>query len=95
MADRGFKYVHSLLLRNGCQVVRPPSVSSTEKLTSAQVKEGKQIASLRIHIERVIRRIKEYKILEMHACINHKLLRFMNLIAIIVCALVNLQEPLL
>ncbi|KAJ8941372.1 hypothetical protein NQ318_000838 [Aromia moschata] len=52
MADRGFKGIGKLLHERNCQLVRPPSVSSAEKPTKAEVLETKRIASLRIHIER-------------------------------------------
>jgi len=41
MADRGFKIIASLLAEKGCSMVRPPSVSSDEKLTTG----GLQISS--------------------------------------------------
>ncbi|GBP06742.1 Zinc finger protein 184 [Eumeta japonica] len=46
----------------GCKLTRPPSIVSGSKLSKDEVKETKKIASLRIHIERVIRRIREFSI---------------------------------
>ncbi|XP_037301861.1 uncharacterized protein LOC119192128 [Manduca sexta] len=42
----------------GCSLVRPPSVSAKSNLTKVEARKTKEIASLRIHIERVIRRYK-------------------------------------
>lgn len=71
MADRGFKQIQTILNQKKCILIRPPTVSSTVKPSKAEVSETKRIASLRIHIERVIRRLKEYEILKQHACIHH------------------------
>lgn len=67
MADRGFKHVEVYLRKMGVLLVRPPSVVSGAKLTKAEAKETKQIASLRIHVERVIRRLREFNMLKPHA----------------------------
>ncbi|KAJ8958363.1 hypothetical protein NQ314_006424 [Rhamnusium bicolor] len=73
-------------------MIRPPSVSTSEKSTKATVKESKRIAALRIHIERVIRRIREFHMLKMHSCVNHKILYLFDYIVIIVCGLINTQD---
>ncbi|GBP28572.1 hypothetical protein EVAR_23037_1 [Eumeta japonica] len=57
MADRGFKHVEQHLLKSNINLVRPPTVERGVKMTKSQAKLTKQIASLRIHIERVIRRL--------------------------------------
>lgn len=95
MADRGFKHITSLLLEKNCVLVRPPSVTEGQKLSKIESKQAKQIAALRIHIERVIRRVREYKMLNMHAVIHNSLEYLMNCIVIIACGLINLQEPLI
>lgn len=95
MADRGFKHIDSLLHSKGCKLIRPPSVTQGEKLSKSQVLMNKRIASLRVHIERVIRRVREFSICEPHACIHPDILYLMNYIIIIVCAIVNLQGPLI
>jgi len=93
MADRGFKGI-AVMLEKKCTLVRPPSVSANEKGTKQEVKMSKRIASLRIHIERTIRRIREYSFLKPHACLNHRLVKYTDSVVKIVCGLVNLQ-PLL
>lgn len=95
MADRGFKNIDKLLCDRQCTLVRPPSVSGDAKLKKDEVLLTKRIASLRIHIERVIRRLREYKILKPHSCVHHKIVPLMDHIVYIVCGLVNLQEPLI
>lgn len=95
MADRGFKHVAALLTNRGSELIRPPSVHEGEKLSKEQVKENKRIASLRVHIERVIRRLREFTMLNPHSCIHHSLWYLMNHIVIIACGLVNIQGTLI
>ncbi|KAK5643159.1 hypothetical protein RI129_007004 [Pyrocoelia pectoralis] len=64
MADGGFKHVDKLLCQKQCKLVKPPGVSSTTATaTKLEVLETKRIASLRIHFERVIRRVREFNYL--------------------------------
>lgn len=58
MADRGFKHVEQYLRKQGVKLVRPPSVKTGDKLSKSEARETKQIASLRIHVDRVIRRLR-------------------------------------
>ncbi|KAJ6642741.1 hypothetical protein Bhyg_07695, partial [Pseudolycoriella hygida] len=67
MTDRGFKSIESLLAEKKCRLVRPPAVSAGEEMTAADVHFTKQVAALRIHIERVIKRVREFAILLPHA----------------------------
>ena len=53
------------------------------KSSKGKVLETKRIASLRIPIERVIRRLREYEMLKPHACIHHNLLPHMDSILVI------------
>lgn len=95
MADRGFKHLEPLLISMGCSLIRPPSVEQHKKPSKEEVLETKRIASLRIHIERTIRRIREFKLLKPHSCVNNKLLPQMDSVVTIASALVNLQGPLI
>lgn len=94
MADRGFKHVPTLLDANNCTLIRPPSVSEGQVMSKIKAKQNKNIASLRIHVERVIKRLREFAILDPHSCPN-KLLYLMNHILIIACAIINTQGPLI
>lgn len=95
MADRGFKHIDELLSARNNVLVRPPSVSSTLKSSKQEVKQAKRIASLRIHIERVISRIREYALLQPHARVHRSLIKYLDNIVIVACALINLQDYLL
>ncbi|XP_023951319.2 uncharacterized protein LOC112055435 [Bicyclus anynana] len=95
MADRGFKHVEQYLYQHKVQLVRPPSVVTGKKLSKSEVKETKQIASLRIHVERVIRRLREFHMLKPHACLNPNFVKILDEIIQIACALINLQDSLI
>ena len=94
MLDRGFKKVYSMLLEKGCDIVRPPSVSEGKQLSKEQVLTGRKIAGVRIHVERAIRRIREFKFLGPHACIQHSLIKYADDAMSLVCVLINLQSYL-
>lgn len=95
MADRGFKHTAHLFAKFQCEMIRPPSASNLERSSKDEVKLTKQIASLRIHIERVIRRVREYKFFVPHSCINHYLIKKTDFVVQIVCGLINLQNKLI
>ncbi|KAL0811979.1 hypothetical protein ABMA28_009377 [Loxostege sticticalis] len=92
MADRGFKDLSCSLEAKRCTLIRPPSVSKSSPSTrDGQVKLSKQIAALRIHIERVISRLREFHMLLPHACLDHNLIPVIDDVIIIACGLINMQ----
>ncbi|CAH2100747.1 unnamed protein product [Euphydryas editha] len=92
LADRGFKHLEQILHEKGMKLLRPPSVHAGTKLSNTEVRQTKIIASLRIHIERVIRRLREFHMLKQHSVINTNILRVLYHVIIIACALINLQD---
>jgi len=61
MTDRGFQIMEELLL-NFCTLSVPPGARLKSQMTSAEVKKTKDVANLRIHVERAINRIKTFRI---------------------------------
>ncbi|XP_065067591.1 uncharacterized protein LOC135693131 [Rhopilema esculentum] len=59
MADKGFD-VEDLLKEKGVVLNIPPFLQKQTQFKPVDVQETKTIAKLRIHVERAIRRIKEY-----------------------------------
>ncbi|XP_061709644.1 uncharacterized protein LOC133519624 isoform X2 [Cydia pomonella] len=96
MADRGFKEIESLKEshQNG-KLLRPPSVFANQKMTKKDVIKTKVIASLRVHVERVIRRLREFHMLKPHSVVNNKHLKYLDDLVIIACGLSNLQNPII
>lgn len=95
MADRGFKQIDFMLAKKNCLLVRPPSVEEGQILSKEKMKESKRIASLRIHIERLIRRLREFASLDIHARVNTNLLYLVNHMVLIACGIINVQGPLI
>jgi len=61
MADRGFNIRHLLLPKKA--TLNIPSFSHGKKLSVKAVRRSRNIATVRIHVERAIRRMKMFKIL--------------------------------
>ena len=53
------------------------------------------MAGLRIHVERAIRRVREFKYLAPHACTDTHLIDTVDDAVNLVCGLVNLQGSLI
>ena len=95
LADRGFKNLAGLLHRKGSSLVRPPSVESGTKMSKSDVRKTKQVASVRIHIERVIGRLREFYFLKPHSCIHHNMIKYLDHCTIVACGIINLQPALI
>lgn len=95
LADRGFKQLESDLAKRKCELIRPPSVSADKKMSKQEVIATRRIASARIHVERCISRIREFRFLDIHSRIDIHHLNLIDHAAIVVCALVNIQGPLI
>jgi hypothetical protein len=91
MADKGFPVIKSV---KGVITVIPPKASSAKKQFSAEEMESTQkIASVRIHVERVIQRLKIFQILTNR--FDHSLLPHVDKIVHCCAVLVNLQAPII
>ena len=63
MADRGFQ-IQEDLLHYYCKLSVPPGTRVKSQMTTEECKKTKEVANLRIHVERAINRIKECTILK-------------------------------
>lgn len=89
LADKGFLIKE--LLPPGVSLNIPPFLS-TPQFTESQVYETERIAKARIHVERAIRRIKCYNILQQ---VPHYLISQISIIFQVCAALTNFQYPLI
>ncbi|CAH0730982.1 unnamed protein product, partial [Brenthis ino] len=94
LADRGFKHIDTILSRKQIKLLRPPSVSKDMKLSKREAIKSKVIASLRIHVDRVIRRVRLFKFLKPHSVINNKLIQHTDEVVIVACGLINLHSSI-
>ena len=91
MADRGF-IIKDLLDGLGVSLNIPPFLEGRKQLPTDEVREGRKIASLRIHVERAIGRIKNFNILSETLPIS--LARLANQIVCVCGYLTNFQPTL-
>ena len=63
MADRGFT-IKDLLKDLNVRLNTPPFLDGRQQLPPTQIETGQKIASLRIHVERAIGRMKKFTILK-------------------------------
>jgi len=90
MADRGFNVRHLLLPKKA--TLNIPSFSHGKALSKKAVQRSRRIASVRIHVERAIRRLKTFKNLNGVVPLN---LRFsLNQVIMIAAVISNLQKRL-
>ncbi len=95
MADRGFKDCEKMFRDADITMIRPPSVITGEKLPKNVAVEAKMIASLRINIERTIRKLRGFKIISKYSQIPSKYRKYINYFVTISAALANMANPLI
>lgn len=96
MVDKGFN-VADLVLQRGAKLYMPPFTRSKaggkgRSLNQAEIRKTREIARLRVHVERAIRRLKTFKILS--NTIDTKLFPLLDQILVIVAVLCNFEPPL-
>ena len=96
MADRGFR-IEDLLLTKKAKLIAPPFTrksgnSKGKRLTAAEIRRTREIARVRIHVERAIQRVKCWRILKHQ--IPSTLANSATMIVKVVAALCNLMGPL-
>ena len=91
MADRGFT-IKDILKEINIELNLPPFMEGRPQLPPMQVQEGRKIASLRIHVERAIGRIKNYTILKGNIPVS--MARIINQIVYVCAFLSNFHTAL-
>ena len=91
LADRGFLIMEELLLR-GATLLIPPFSKGKTQFSQREIEYGRHLSRARIHVERAIGRIKNFRILQHTMPIS--LLKHADNILIICAALTNLQPKL-
>lgn len=91
LADRGFT-ISDICNEIGCTVVIPPFLDGREQFTKDEVDLTRSIAAARIHVERIIGRMKNFRLLQ--KVIPKTLVPIISQVAFVIAMLVNFQEPL-
>jgi len=86
MADRGFTILDQLKAI-GVELNIPPFLDGKQQLSAEEVQQGRSIASLRMHVERAIGRLKNFSILR--GVFPLKMARLANQI-VSVCAFITI-----
>lgn len=63
LADKGFPYIENKIRETGAILVMPPFKQADRQFTTQQNRDCYQIARVRVHVERAIRRLKYFEIL--------------------------------
>lgn len=96
MVDRGFN-ITDLLLEKRAKLHIPPFTrrdgSDRKVLTQSEIAKTREIAQLRIHVERAIERMKNYKLLENPIGIN--LWPLLDQLLVVVAVMCNMEALLL
>ena len=91
MADKGFT-IEDLLTPKQCTLNIPPFLRQKPQFIKEDVEKTQEIARLRIHVERAIRRVKEFHILDSYVPLS--LCSSVNQLWTVCCILTNFQGPL-
>ena len=91
MADRGFT-IKDILKELNIGLNIPPFMEGRQQLPASEIDEGRRIASLRVHVERAIGRLKTYAICRQTIPIS--LARLANQIVYVCTFLTNFQPAL-
>ena len=92
MADRGFQIEENLLLWF-CNLQVPPRAQTNSQMTKKQVQKTREIANLRIRVERAINRMKNYRILKGTLLIT--MMQHVDEIVLVSAALCNIKNVLI
>lgn len=94
LADKGFPEVSVKLQENGQKafIVMPPFLEKKQAFTQEETQKTYNVASVRIHVERIMQRLRIYNILNK---VPHHLFGHMDDVITVCCALVNLQPPII
>jgi hypothetical protein len=91
MADKGFT-LRKILSERDVTLNIPPFLSSLRRFSGSEIREKEQIVRLRIHVERMNKRIKENDLFD--SAIPMFLVRYINQLWTVVCLLANFKRPL-
>ncbi|XP_077521521.1 uncharacterized protein LOC144132754 isoform X1 [Amblyomma americanum] len=93
LSDKGFPSIRTTVEGKGAVLLMPPFNSGVGQLSEQAMEQTYKIASVRIHVERVIQRLKIYHVLSNRIPLS--LVPHMNKVVSVCAALVNMQAPII
>ncbi|XP_065296166.1 uncharacterized protein, partial [Dermacentor albipictus] len=93
LSDKGFPSIRTTVEGSGAVLLMPPFNSGGGQLSAEDIEITYKIASVRIHVERVIQRLNIYHILRNRVPLS--LVPHMNKVISVCAALVNMQAPII
>lgn len=93
LADKGFPGIKAPVEGNRGIVVLPPFSKGNMQFTFDELQQTYHIAHVRIHVERVIQRVKMFNVINFR--VSNELIPHMSDIMRMCCTLVNIQPPIL
>ena len=99
LADRGFR-IGDLLSEKNAKLIIRASTKNKNQLSAEEVRQSRKMSRVRVYIERAIRKMKTYKILESNLSIsmfkkNDRDFSTIDKILVIICALCNMSNPII
>ena len=94
LADKGFPNIQNDLNNSGGILVMPPFATTGRQFTEAENKAGYQCASVRIHVERAIERLKRFEILSGKP-LKMTMMKHIDDILLVIAFLVNTYPDLI
>ena len=91
MVDKGF-HIEMELEERGIKMFRPPFLRNNRQLTKVEAKATAEIAAARVHVERVIGRMKVFTILS-GMKITWGMLPYVEAIVKVIAGITNLSRP--
>lgn len=100
LADRGFK-IGDLLAEKKATLIIPASTKNKAQLSAEEVRQSRKMSKVRVHIERAIRKMKTYKILDSSLPISvikknyDEEISTIDKMLCVICVLCNIGNPII
>lgn len=92
LADKGFPLIKTSVEKKNAVVCMPPFLRNGPQFLPDEVEDTYNIASIRIHIKRIMQRMKNFYILDR---VPTTLFNCIDDIVYTICALVNVEDPII
>lgn len=92
LADRGFKDIAADIMSKGGILIKPPSTQAGMVFTAEEAAHCKTVAAIRIHIERVIGKLRNFVFLKpQNSLLNRKRSYLLQHAVTVACGICNMQ----